>query len=1218
MKKLFFAIIMCLSVLQSFSQLADRSYLTKKAYEGSTAEFYADFDNNGMLDYLLDVPRVVEMNVGSPYGFQIPLNAAYNILSGYIIADMNGDGYKDIVAEKTNGLVIFINQSGQNFVASEFSIGTGWYGLGHDYDWDGDVDIQYQGLAYLNDGTGVNFVPSTAVVGSSASYYFDWNGDGPKDLIKYNGNNMTIQLGVSQLVYEASYTLLNYGNTIPISSSTFQDYDADGDLDFLLVGSTIRAYTTDGVGSFTTSNQIIVQNAGEIYLSTGDFDGNNYWDVVGLNTTTNTVFIRYNFGTSQFNTPKNLGNPKFYLDAENGVSSPSSRTIPDSNGDGKDELLFNMTVYGVKYWFTFDLAASAPSNQEPNVIYSTTLSAPTVVDFNGDGNKDIVCMDDQKAQVLFQASDSPVIKGRDYFFIYPGSLDPYYDYKYGDFNEDGWQDLVMFDNVLGVKLCLSNQGAIDTTNALVVSTDGTTATKVFDLNEDGHLDILHHTAMTLYLGDGMGGFTNLGDPETYNWGTGYLDPFFDNCFHDFDNNGRPDVLVSDCRIAYQMSTNVFSLDQNVDFFANSYADVGHFDNNGFIDIIYKNSSYAYYILLNNGFNNFVEGPALTTLLGANVDNPRFIDYDGDGDQDIIGHIYSGGNGPYTYNAYVNNGDGTWTSVPLGQHKTRSFEVVDYDGDGDEDVLFFYDSTVNAVSDVDKGVYWLENLSTTQYLVSGVIYYDENQNGTQDQDELTTFGFNQMTSSSGDLAYSQNNGAYTIYHDLPGTYTITTIAPDGFIFTTPNEYSVELNATTPTVSNIDFGVYPAGLFTAGEADMVAFTPVCDNQAAVYLQISNTGTQNVPVEITFELPDYTELYQTTVDTTSATDSTLVWAYDEIGIGEEINIPFYLNYPSVDFIDSTFTYIYHVQIGDVYLTDTLELGMLCAYDPNIKVEQTGWGEQGYFLDGQTLEYIVYFQNTGNYFATNVRLEDQLSDQLVASSLEVVSASHEMETILDTDGLLTFYFPNIMLPDSTSDPLGSIGFVKFRIDHASTVEPGDVIENFVDIYFDFNPEITTNTEINTMYDCELEGDNIPDASVAVSSNVITANDGFDYEWFVNNAPEAGFNENVFTAETSGTYQVRVIDPNGCSELSEQLIINSVNEITKANWNIFPNPTNDRFIINGIENGNAPLIIYDMMGKMVMSKTISNGQEIKVDSLSAGIYVVAINGTQRRLVVGR
>jgi uncharacterized repeat protein (TIGR01451 family) len=113
---------------------------------------------------------------------------------------------------------------------------------------------------------------------------------------------------------------------------------------------------------------------------------------------------------------------------------------------------------------------------------------------------------------------------------------------------------------------------------------------------------------------------------------------------------------------------------------------------------------------------------------------------------------------------------------------------------------------------------------------------------------------------------------------------------------------------------------------------------------------------------------------------------------------------------------------------------------------------------LEGQTLEYIIYFQNTGNYFATNVRLEDQLSDQLISSSLEVVSSSHTMETTLDPNGLLTFYFPNIMLPDSTSDPLGSIGFVKFRIDHAPTLEPGDVIENYVDIYFDFNPEISSS----------------------------------------------------------------------------------------------------------------------------------------------------------------
>ncbi|MFN6379877.1 MAG: FG-GAP-like repeat-containing protein [Flavobacteriales bacterium] len=1218
MKKNSLLAVLLLITAVTNAQLAETEYLTKKADATSSNEFFADFDNNGVIDFFLVVPSIVEINPGSPNGYQIPLNAPISFLSMNCIADMNNDGFLDIVANQTAGLVIFFNQAGQSFTPFEVNLGSNFHSAGHDYNGDGSVDIVYGVNVYLNDGSGQNFTNSNYSIGSAYDLFLDWNNDGIKDLIRYNGNNMTIRYGQGGLSYAAPSNFIFNSSTISPISSTFQDYDSDGDLDFLLLSNNIKAYVNDGTGGISASNSTIVSNSGEFYISCGDFDGNGQWDVLGRNL--NNVFIRFNFGTLQFDTPKVLGSATNYLSSPGSNTSPSSYFLNDFNGDEIDEVILNITVFGVKYWFTYDTSINGPSNQNANVIYSSSLDAPVFRDFNGDGNLDIICMADQKAQVLYQTSSNTKIQGREHFFIYPGFIDVNYNYSYGDFNEDGWQDMVYSHFNLGIKMVVSNQGVIDTTNAITVSEGSLSSVRIFDINEDGHLDILHDGifsgGVAVYYGDGEGSFTNLESPEEYSWGATLFPQFYEDSFFDFDNNGWTDILMTECRIAYQMSQNQFSYDEETPIYSNGYTSVGHFDNNGYIDFIYQNTSFNYYIALNNGFNNISEGVSVNSLLGANVSMPTFIDYDGDGDEDIIGYLTDFGNGPYTYNVYVNNGNGTWTTVPLGLHKTRSFQVVDWDRDGDEDVLFFYDSTTNAVSDIDKGIYWLQNLSTTQYAVTGVIYYDENQNGVKDEVETTTFGFNQTSSSSGDYGYTQNTGNYTIYHELAGTYTITTLAPNGFIFTTPSEFSIELTNEEPTVTNIDFGVYPAAVFTAGEADLVAFSPICDSQGAVFIQLTNTGTQNVPVEITFELPDYSSFMGSSIDTPSTTDSTLIWAFDELEIGSSINIPFFIGYPNVDFIDSIFTYIYTIQIGDVTLTDTLQLNMLCAYDPNIKVEQIGWGPQGYFLDGQTLEYIVYFQNTGNYLATNVRLEDQITNLLDASSIDVVSASHNIETSLSDTGLLTFYFPNIMLPDSASDPLGSIGYVKFRINHAPSVEPGDVIENLVNIFFDFNPPITTNTEINTMYDCELEGDNIPNATVQIAGNVLTANEGFDYEWFVNNNAQESYNQNTYTASFAGNYQVRVIDPNGCSELSNQISVTSIEEGYKTSWNIYPNPTTSRFVVTNLEGANVPLVIYDMMGKKIMSLNVSNKQEINVNDLSAGIYVIQIGDKQRRLVV--
>jgi hypothetical protein len=64
--------------------------------------------------------------------------------------------------------------------------------------------------------------------------------------------------------------------------------------------------------------------------------------------------------------------------------------------------------------------------------------------------------------------------------------------------------------------------------------------------------------------------------------------------------------------------------------------------------------------------------------------------------------------------------------------------------------------------------------------------------------------------------------------------------------------------------------------------------------------------------------------------------------------------------------------------------------------------------------------------------------------------------------NGILDFKFPNIMLPDSASNPAGSQGFVQYRIKPKANLPLGTQIENTAHIYFDFNPAVVTNTTVN------------------------------------------------------------------------------------------------------------------------------------------------------------
>ncbi|HRN37842.1 MAG TPA: T9SS type A sorting domain-containing protein, partial [Flavobacteriales bacterium] len=54
---------------------------------------------------------------------------------------------------------------------------------------------------------------------------------------------------------------------------------------------------------------------------------------------------------------------------------------------------------------------------------------------------------------------------------------------------------------------------------------------------------------------------------------------------------------------------------------------------------------------------------------------------------------------------------------------------------------------------------------------------------------------------------------------------------------------------------------------------------------------------------------------------------------------------------------------------------------------------------------------------------------------------------------------FNDINLPDSTTDLLGSQGYVAFRIKPHASLVPGDELANTAAIYFDFNEPVITNT---------------------------------------------------------------------------------------------------------------------------------------------------------------
>ena len=109
--------------------------------------------------------------------------------------------------------------------------------------------------------------------------------------------------------------------------------------------------------------------------------------------------------------------------------------------------------------------------------------------------------------------------------------------------------------------------------------------------------------------------------------------------------------------------------------------------------------------------------------------------------------------------------------------------------------------------------------------------------------------------------------------------------------------------------------------------------------------------------------------------------------------------------------------------------------AYDPNAKEVRTssGLSSELYYIDQDTwLDYTIQFQNTGNDTAFFVVVTDTLAETLDPATFKLGARSHACMVEMADHGVLRFIFPNILLPDSTSNEPASHGFVCFRIQHS------------------------------------------------------------------------------------------------------------------------------------------------------------------------------------------
>lgn len=457
---------------------------------------------------------------------------------------------------------------------------------------------------------------------------------------------------------------------------------------------------------------------------------------------------------------------------------------------------------------------------------------------------------------------------------------------------------------------------------------------------------------------------------------------------------------------------------------------------------------------------------------------------------------------------------------------------------------------------EPGFITISNLPTsTGYInCSGInmsAFLDDNGNGTQDEGEgplpfgsfiiekndngnpNTVFSsvgnftvYDESEDSTYDLQYTLPEPYSNYYSVAPASYSDVTVAPDGQMDT----YTFAVTATQPYS---DLGVY----LISNQPPVPGFT---FTQTIVY---GNTGNTTVAAgSVNFTTTTGISIISISDPAAVISGNSFELSFTDLAPLDEYEIQVTLQTPLIpdinleDIVTSTVTIA--PTEGDIVTDNNASQctqEVVGSYDPNDKMEAHGKAIViDDFDENDYLYYTIRFQNEGTANAITVRIEDLLDEQLDASTVEMLHASHNY--VFERQGnALTWTFGNIQLPPSEQDEPGSHGYAYFRVKPAAGFAVGTTIPNTAGIYFDFNPAIITNT-FETEFVAQLDNEEFsadgivlypnPAGNVVYIANTkglvsnIVIYDVAGKQLF--NAPVAGDNFSInTTAFAPGTYLV-------------------------------------------------------------------------------------------------
>ena len=613
----------------------------------------ADFNGDGKPDVVFipntEYPNIMVFLGNGDGTFQKPIltNPGTQYVGPIAVADVNGDGKPDLLADTGNGFQVFLGKGDGTF--SVLAPGPEYLGVTGDFNNDGKLDVAWGdgvgGIAVAagnGDGTFQKAIISDPSVQNAIVFAAgDFNNDGKLDLLlSYSVNYSPIWAVV---LGNGDGTFQSPSPAIPFPAiadmAAVGDFNGDGKLDLLLsaYGNVASVLLGNGDGTFSAGQSYVANpnGYGAANIVLADFNGDHKLDAAVSSTSSyppqgaTAILIGNGDGTLQGQA------------APVALSSITQATVAaDFNGDGKPDLagpsgdgieVFINTGSGTEF--------TAYNQALPSNEYASSVVA---ADVNGDGKMDLVVGSNN-----YVANTESVI-------VLLGNGD-------GTFGAPA---------VFPFAQCISGAGCYGVNAALG------------DFNGDHKLDVAAvptgYWSDQLYvlLGNGDGTF---GPPSAYYVGNGSSSALVATA--DFNLDGKLDIAVSGSFGIGLLLGNGDGTFQNVTFLGAglSLDVVADLNGDGKPDMVTRNTSARQIqVLLGNGDGTFKALPPF-----GQYGIYTAADLNGDGKLDLVGGALG-----YAALVYPGNGDGTFgspTRLPTGGL------VGDFNGDGKPDLASTPDS-----------------------------------------------------------------------------------------------------------------------------------------------------------------------------------------------------------------------------------------------------------------------------------------------------------------------------------------------------------------------------------------------------------------------------------------------------------------------------------------------------------------------------------------------